>query len=104
MSALVDVRLTFEDGVGIGLRTGGGHRQAERERVRLHGPKIVAVPGELSAGEYRYLPHRLGAFLLHRGGQAYAGGGINVKVRIALLVLDFVWQRVEADGLLDIGH
>lgn len=76
---------------------------AQRDGVRLYGPKVLAVPGELSAGEYQYLPRLVGKFLSHEEQTGRYGGRFEMTCASgALLYLALVWRRAEADGLLDL--
>lgn len=95
------VQMTTESGTSIALHLPpSAYKQAERDGVRLFGPKILAVPGELSAGEYRHLSTWLATLLVHDYRQREIGG-VEVTVMYgALLVLDSVWQRAEELGLL----
>lgn len=73
---------------------------AKRAGVRLYGPKILAVPGELSAGEYEYCARMIGKFLAHCDEGREPSYGTIVKSG-SFSQLDFVWRRAAADGMLE---
>lgn len=75
---------------------------AKRAGVRLYGPKIVAVPGELSAGEYRHLVYALGQFFAHCDA-SMAPSVHSASVSAVLMSVDFIFKCAEADGLLGVG-